>query len=217
VLFPALPYHFLANPTGRPFRHPLSRATLPLRPASGGLASPPFQSGVRQKKSLRGFFLYRRFAMQISGLLSRPSMGSVIQIKNEKSMDFSWVLQNRFAILHAAKSPSMGLLLFGKKAVKKQTLCHCRVVGEPVEPRLVSLSNHDPTIFFRIAHSPPLSRHAEFISASVPVCVQDLQMWHSYKGSDTRSSANLPFNLHAKLYLFYYQTENAVHHKQGNQ
>ncbi len=35
--------------------------------------------------------------MQISGLLSRPSMGS---------------------------------LLIGKKAVKKQTLCHCRVVGE---------------------------------------------------------------------------------------
>ena len=113
--------------------------------------------------------------MQISGLLSRPSMGS---------------------------------LLVGKKAVKNK---HCVTVGW-----LVSLSNHDPTIFFLIAHSPPLSRHAEFISASVPVCVQDLQMWHSYKGSDTRSSANLPFNLHAKLYLFYYQTENAVHHKQGN-
>ena len=57
VLFPALPYHFLANPTGRPFRHPLSRATLPLRPASGGLASPPFQSGVRPRKIPPWIFL----------------------------------------------------------------------------------------------------------------------------------------------------------------
>ena len=57
--------------------------------------------------------------MQISGLLSRPSMGSVIQIKNEKSMDFSWVLQNRFAILHAAKPPIHGLVIVWQESGKK--------------------------------------------------------------------------------------------------
>gem|GEM_PF-4312184 len=35
------------------------------------------------RKSLRGFFLDRRFARQISGVLSRPSMGSLIFIKYE--------------------------------------------------------------------------------------------------------------------------------------
>jgi hypothetical protein len=69
-------------------------------------------------------------------------MGSVIQIKNEKSMDFSGYRRFAMQISGLLSRPSMGLLLFGKKAVKKQTLCHCRVVGEPVEPRLVSLSNH---------------------------------------------------------------------------
>ena len=173
-----------------------------------------------------------RIATQFCTLLSRhPWLCNTNQVR--KIHGFFRVLQNRYAILHTAKPPLHGLFIDWQESGKKQTLCHCRavgelsrtMVGEPVEPRLVSLveprlvslSNHDPTIFFRIAHSPPLSRHAEFISASVPVCVQDLQMWHSYKGSDTRSSANLPFNLHAKLYLFYYQTENAVHHKQGNQ
>ena len=189
-----------------------------------------------------------RIATQFCTLLSRhPWLCNTNQ--ERKIHGFFRVSEICNANLRVAKPPLHGLFIDWQESGKKQTLCHCRVVGELsrttvgepveprlvslveprlvslvepwlvslVEPRLVSLSNHDPTIFFRIAHSPPLSRHAEFISASVPVCVQDLQMWHSYKGSDTRSSANLPFNLHAKLYLFYYQTENAVHHKQGNQ
>ena len=46
----ALPFYSMANSTAHAPRHPLSRAPLPLRPAYGGLAAPPFQSGV-------GFFV----------------------------------------------------------------------------------------------------------------------------------------------------------------
>ena len=42
----ALPFHARLTRPNMPLRHPLSRAPLPLRPASGGLATPPFQSGV---------------------------------------------------------------------------------------------------------------------------------------------------------------------------
>ena len=49
-------------------------------------ASRPFQSGVCPKKNPSvDFFLDRRFARQISGLLSRPSIGSLILFKYEKS------------------------------------------------------------------------------------------------------------------------------------
>ena len=57
VLFLVLPSCLVANSTESLSRHPLSRATLPLRPACGGLATPPFQSGVGAfKKSFLGFF-----------------------------------------------------------------------------------------------------------------------------------------------------------------
>jgi hypothetical protein len=50
---------------------------------------------MSQKKSIRGFFLDRRFARQISGLLSRPSMGFVIFIKYENpSVDFSGIAES---------------------------------------------------------------------------------------------------------------------------
>jgi len=126
-----------------PNRHPLSRvpafASIALRQPLRG----PSNRAYGQKKSIRGFFLDRRFARQNSGLLSRPSMGSLIFIKYENpSVDFfldrrfarqisgllsrpslgslilfkyenpSWIflgLQNRYAILHVAKSPIHGL------------------------------------------------------------------------------------------------------------
>ena len=75
VLFLVLPSCLLANSTESLSRHPLSRATLSLRPACGGLATPPFQSGVgRIKKSIRGFFYDCRIAVQFCMLLSRASM-----------------------------------------------------------------------------------------------------------------------------------------------
>ena len=61
------------------------------------------------RKSIRGFFWDCKTATQFCMLLSRPSMGSVILFKYENP---SWIfggLQNRYAILHAAKSPILGL------------------------------------------------------------------------------------------------------------
>ena len=74
VLFLVLPSCLLANSTESLSRHPLSRATLSLRPACGGLATPPFQSGVgRIKKSLRGFF-YDCRSRRLLHVANPPSM-----------------------------------------------------------------------------------------------------------------------------------------------
>ena|GEM_PF-1912716 len=95
-------YHFtpyLTRPNAN-LRHPLSRAPLALRPASGGLATPPFQSGVRPKKILPWIFLGIAEAKGFCMLLSRASMRlllfgkkqlrSLSLPKKNPSVDFSW-------------------------------------------------------------------------------------------------------------------------------
>ena len=126
-------YHFtpyLTRPNAN-LRHPLSRAPLALRPASGGLATPPFQSGVRPKKILPWIFLGIAEAKGFCMLLSRASMRLLLFGKKESNIPpwlaISWQetitfpepaqekplrgfflgLQNRCAILHAANPPSM--------------------------------------------------------------------------------------------------------------
>ena len=78
--------HSLTNSTAHALRHPLCRAPLPLRPAYGGLASPPFQSGVGhlpRKNPSVDFSWDCRIALHFCTLLTRLP-------KKNPSVDFSW-------------------------------------------------------------------------------------------------------------------------------
>ncbi|MBO6130530.1 MAG: hypothetical protein J6P28_01060 [Treponema sp.] len=68
-------------------------------------------NGWQATKNLHGFLRDCRIAAQFCMLLSRPSMGFLFVGKYEEKsiLGFSKVLQNRCAILHVAKPPSMAL------------------------------------------------------------------------------------------------------------
>ncbi|MBQ5450615.1 MAG: hypothetical protein IIT57_11320, partial [Treponema sp.] len=84
----ALPFILWLQSAAMPLRHPLSRVPLSLQPphfvAVAGYAALPIGRMTPRKNPSVDFPEDRRFALQISGLLSRASMRSLLIGKKEK-------------------------------------------------------------------------------------------------------------------------------------
>ena len=113
----ALPFILWLQSAAMPLRHPLSRVPLSLQPphfvaVAGYAALPIGRMSPRENPSL-DFPEDRRFALQISGLLSRASMRSLFIGKKGKNMPARKSLLGFFldcrsqGLLHVANPPSM--------------------------------------------------------------------------------------------------------------
>ncbi len=101
----ALPFILWLQSAAMPLRHPLSRVPLSLQPphfvAVAGYAALPIGRMAPRKNPSVDFPEDRRFALQISGPLSRASMRSLLigkkgknmPVKKNPSLDFFWIAE----------------------------------------------------------------------------------------------------------------------------